>query len=155
MGEAFLAEENVSSVDVGELGELAGYHLRRANNVFQAHFAQTMEGTGIRQVLFGILSVDARNPGINQGSVGRALGIQRANMVALINELVDSELIDRQVSPDDRRAFALSLTEAGQSAFNDNLARIRAHEERLLAGLDARERDTLLVLLGKIEARET
>ncbi|KQS03868.1 MarR family transcriptional regulator [Sphingomonas sp. Leaf357] len=142
------------SVDLGALSEFAGYHLRRASAVFAADFARALEGTGMRQVLFGILSVVAANPDINQGAVGRALGIQRANMVALINELVDRELIERRASKDDRRAFALCLSPAGQAMLDECLARIRVHEEEMLLGVGVADRARLIALLLRIEAKE-
>ena len=55
---------------IGVLQDLAGYHLRRAANAFAADFAQALEGTGVRQVLFGILVVVAANPGINREPPG-------------------------------------------------------------------------------------
>ena len=138
---------------LGVLEHLAGYHLRRASGAFGADFARAMEGTGMRQVLFGILSVVGANPGINQGAAGRSLGIQRANMVTLINQLADLGLLDRQTAADDRRALALSLTDAGERMLEECVERIEAHEEQMLAGLTAAERRTLLGLLMKIEGR--
>ncbi|HEY0624796.1 MarR family winged helix-turn-helix transcriptional regulator [Sphingomonas sp.] len=140
---------------VGALGPLVGYHLRRASSAFAADFAAAVEGTGMRQVLVGILAVVAGSPGINQGAVGRVLGIKRANMVSLINELVDAGLLDRAVDPGDRRAFSLSTTDAGGATLADCLARIEAHERKMLAGFTDAERATLLDLLGRIERRET
>ncbi|MDR6850547.1 DNA-binding MarR family transcriptional regulator [Sphingomonas sp. BE123] len=139
---------------VGALGPLVGYHLRRAFGAFAADFASAMEGTGMRQVLVGILAVVSGSPGINQGAVGRVLGIKRANMVSLINELVDMKLIERVVDPGDRRAFALTLTDAGARMLADCLARIEAHERAMLAGFSDAERATLLELLGRIERRD-
>ena len=139
---------------LGALGQLTGYHLRRASSVFAGSFAQTMEGTGLRQVLFGILAVVSANPGINQGSVGRLLGIKRANMVSLINELIDAGLIDREVDPSDRRAFTLKVSKRGAAALKDALERIERHERELLAAFTAEESQTLLELLGRIERQE-
>ncbi|OYY92085.1 MAG: MarR family transcriptional regulator [Sphingomonas sp. 28-66-16] len=139
---------------LGVLEQLTGYHLRRASGVFSNDFARAIGGMGMRQVLFGILSIIKANPEINQGNVGRALGIQRANMVSLVNELVDRNLVRRVTSPDDRRAFALTLTPTGDSMVETCIARIREHEDRLLADLDAAERATLIALLERIEARE-
>ena len=139
---------------LGALDHLVGYHLRRASGAFGADFARAVEGTGMRQVLFGILSVVGANPGINQGAAGRSLGIQRANMVTLINQLADLGLLDRQTAADDRRALALRLTQAGEKMLEECLERIEAHEEHMLAGLTAAERRTLLGLLTKIEGRK-
>ena len=54
--------EDSAQITGGPLEDLIGYHLRRASSVFGSDFAQAMEGTGLRQVLFGILSV---NPAAN------------------------------------------------------------------------------------------
>lgn len=140
-------------VSVGALAPLVGYHLRRAWGAFSADFSAAMDGTGLRQVPFAVLSVVAANPGINQGAVGRTLSIKRANMVALINELVDKGLIDRAVDSNDRRAFSLTPTGEGKTLLAEAVNRIEQHEQRMLADLSAKERATLLDLLGRIERR--
>jgi len=147
-------DDNEAGTDIGVLSELVGYHLRRAANVAIADFIRAVGDTGIRQVLFGVLSIVERNPGINQGTVGRRLSVKRANMVSLINELVDAGLVDRQISTEDRRAFSLSLTPKGRRTYEECLTRIRAHEDSLLADFSAEERATLIAMLGRIEARE-
>lgn len=138
---------------LGDLSSLVGYHLRRASAAFALDFQEAMKGTGMRQVLVGILSIIAANPRVNQGTVGAALGIKRANMVSLINELVDAGLVAREVSPSDRRAFSLTLTEAGEGMRKECTARIEAHEAQMLADMTAEERAMLLELLGRIAAK--
>ncbi|WP_229664524.1 MarR family winged helix-turn-helix transcriptional regulator [Sphingomonas metalli] len=147
------AGDNDDAIRLGPLEDLVGYHMRRASAVVGADFARAVSGTGMRQVLVGILSIIAANPGINQGMVGRALNIQRANMVSLVNELVDAGLVTREVSAEDRRAFTFTLTDRGRTTLDDALVRIRDHEERLLGSMSAQERATLLDLLSRIEAR--
>jgi DNA-binding MarR family transcriptional regulator len=149
-----VATPTEDTVRLGVLAELIGYHMRRASAVMAGDFARALEGTGIRQVLFGILSIVDANPGINQGTVGRMLGIQRANMVAPVNEMAERGWIDRQVDSSDRRAFILSLTEAGHAMFLRALARIRAHEANVLSDLNVADRQQLMDLLARIEARE-
>lgn len=149
-----LINADAEGASLGVLERLVGYHLRRASGSFSADFSRAVEGTGMRQVLLGILSVVEANPGINQGAAGRLLGIQRANMVSLINELVDAGLLDRKTAAEDRRAFALNLTPAGATMLSQCIARIEAHEHDMLVDLTAAERRTLIALLAKIEARE-
>jgi len=139
---------------LGVLDGLMGYHLRRASGVFYADFSHSVGDIGIRQVLFGILAVVEANPGINQGNVGRALGIKRANMVSRVNELIDAGLIRRMASIEDRRAFELTLTTQGRVFFEECLSRIRQHEERLLCDLSLAERKTLCDLLVRIATKE-
>ena len=144
----------MDEVGIGILEDLVGYHLRRASTVVGNDFALALDGTRIRQVLFAILSIVKHNPGINQGAVGRALGIQRANMVSLINELVDRALVDRKTSSEDRRAFSLTLPGEGEAMFDDCVKRINAHEDSLLSDLSTDERALLIDLLSRIEAKE-
>lgn len=146
--------EVLEGLELGALDALVGYHLRRASSVFATDFARAIAGTGMRQVLFGILSIINASPGINQGNVGRALGIQRANMVSLVNELVDRGLVLRAVAAEDRRAFALSLTRDGEAMIATCLDLIRAHEDRLLSDFSDADRAILIALLGRIESKE-
>lgn len=140
------------SFRIGRLSSLVGYHLRRASGAFAIDFREAVTGTGMRQVLVGVLAVLEANPGIKQGAVGVLLGIKPANMVSLINELVDQGLIERVVTPDDRRAFALSIAPAGAAVLTECLERISEHEARMLDPLTADERATLLSLLAKVGA---
>lgn len=149
------ASEQEDGVSLGVLRRLVGYHMRRASGVIGEDFARALQGTGMRQVLFGMLSIVQANPGINQGMVGRMLGIQRANMVGPVNELVERGWLDRQVDANDRRAFSLSLTKAGEKMFAQALDRIRAHEDRLLSDFSVAERAQLIDLLSRLEARES
>lgn len=138
------------TISFGGLSPLVGFHLRRASGEFALDFRLAVEGTGMRQVLVGILAIVEANPGINQGAVGKALGIKRANMVTLINELVERGAIERTMTPRDRRSFSLALTEAGKALLAECMTRIAQHEQRLLAGLSSLEQQLLLDLLSRI-----
>ena len=78
------------------------------------------------------------------------LGVQRANLVPLLNELAERDLIERRPAPNDKRAYALHVTAAGECILEEALACIHDHEERLLHRLSADERETLKRLLAKI-----
>jgi DNA-binding MarR family transcriptional regulator len=149
-----LAEPDIENgtVHVGFMADMVGYHLRRALGAFNADYARAFSGTGMRQGLFGILSVIAANPGINQGAVARALGIQRANMVALINELGGLGYVERGASAEDRRAFTLRLTDKGKATLEEACARARKHDARMLGGLSPDEREALIAMLMRIAA---
>lgn len=142
-----------NGIALGVYGQLVGCHIRRASAVFVNDFGRAVAGTGMRQALFGILSIVAANPGINQGSVGRALGIQRANMVSLVNELTGRGLVLRE-STDNRRAFALTLTASGERMIATCIERLHRHEAALLSALSRDERATLVAALGRIEAKD-
>ena len=136
--------------DTSVLDALVGYRLRRVQNAVVSDFMAAVGELGLRPSLFAAIAIIAENPGLIQMSLGKALGIQRANLVPLLNEMCDRGLVERQPAAHDRRALALRLTEAGRVLFAQALARVRAHEAQLLAGLSRTEQDQLLKLLLKI-----
>jgi DNA-binding MarR family transcriptional regulator len=137
---------------VSLLVDLVGYALRRANNRMMADLSPVLARLALRPVLFAILTVIRANPDIIQMGLGAELGIQRANLVPLINELTGRQLIVRRADPRDRRALTLHLTPAGEALLDEAATLIWAHEERMLATLSAAERIKLLELLEKIAA---
>lgn len=142
--------ERESALAPGVLDDLIGYHLRRASGVVAADFGRALAGTGVRQVPFAVAAMVAANPGTNQGAVGRALGIKRANMVALVNELTDAGVVERRPAMGNRRAFALSLSAAGRVMFEEWMSRILAHEDGLFSTFTPDERATLTALLRRL-----
>lgn len=143
-------EEGDGEAGSALLDSLVGYGLRRASNAVMADFVAAVGELGLRPALFAMLAVTREHPGINQSALGRALGIQRANLVPLIAELAARELIERRPVEGDRRAVALHLTAAGEALLDAAEARVRPHEDRMLAGLSAAERETLRKLLSRI-----
>ena len=127
-----------------------GYHLRRASSRMMNDFLTTLAPLALRPVLFGMLEVIHANPGIIQMALGSELGIQRANLVPLINELSGRGLIERRAAPHDRRAMTLFLTAEGEAFLDQAEALVIEHEERMLAALTPAERSKLLGLLDKI-----
>ena len=136
-------------IDVGEIGSLVGYHLQRAL-AFSPNYRGVGKGRRLRQGSIGILSVVAANPGINQTSVANALRIKRANMVALIDDLVEYGLLKRNMTPHDRRVRALTLTAAGRKKLSAILRDIGRLEAKLLAGFSRQERNMLMELLSRV-----
>ena len=150
-----LAEaEQAEQADAGALRRLVGYNLKRAYMRFQADFRETMGVDGLSPRSFSALSLVAETPGITQSELSRILGIERSGLVAIIDELQDRKLLKRVPVPGDRRAQALTPTRSGNAAYQVMLERVVAHEERLLEGFDARQRETLLGMLRKLHAAE-
>ena len=146
-------EPESGQIDTAFLDSLAGYRLRRASHVMSVDFAQAVQAkTGLRSVQVSILAVIRANPGIGQSQVGRALGIQRANMVPLLSALIDQDLIHRKASAEDKRVFELFLSPQGEVKLQEAQVLIQAHENRLLSELSAEDRRILIELLARVIA---
>jgi DNA-binding MarR family transcriptional regulator len=134
------------------LGSLVGYAVRRANNRIMTDLGICLAPLGLRPATFAILATIDAHPGIIQAGVGAILGIQRANLVPLLSELAGRRLIERRPAPHDNRAQALILTATGKDLLHEASREVRMHEDRMLMQLDARDRETLVALLGEIGA---
>lgn len=74
-------------------------------------------------------------------------GVRHQSMSRTVAELESLGLVGRQPSPDDRRAFLMTLTEAGAAALDaDRLARRRLMADVIATQLSSAEREMLNVL---------
>lgn len=120
-------------VDLGPLPRLTGYALRRAQLAVFEDFIATLAGLDLRPAQYSVLLVVERNPGSTQTAVAAALGIQRANFVALIDGLEQKGLARRAPSPNDRRSYALELTPLGVVTLQRAHGLVAEHDARMIA----------------------
>jgi DNA-binding MarR family transcriptional regulator len=132
------------------LPELLGYRLRRAQLGVFRDFVDAMASDGLTPGQFGLLTLIGANPGLNQSRLAEAIGVDRSTMVTALNRLEGRGWIERGPSPSDRRAFAVSLTELGQTVLARSKRRVRAHEKRIAGNLSPSQRETLMTLLDAL-----
>ncbi|HUK00422.1 MAG TPA: MarR family transcriptional regulator [Stellaceae bacterium] len=137
---------------LGFLDTLIGYHLRRAQVGLFQHFARTVGRAGVTPGQLGVVAMIGANPGLSQTGLGRALGIDRSTMVALIDALEERGLVVREVSPNDRRSHALRLSSKGTELLGRLEEAARAHESDWAGALSAAERRQLIELLRRLAA---
>lgn len=137
-------------IDLARLSDHIGYVVRRAQLAIFKDFIQTLAPVDIRPAQYSVLIVIARNPGLTQAELGRALAIKRANLVGMLNELERRKLARRVSSPADRRSHALHLTPQGREMLERFHALALEHEARATRTLDAAEKRTLLALLDRV-----
>lgn len=136
-----------SPVDVGVLNEHLGYYMRRAQVWIFNDFIATLAETDIRPAQYSVLVVIGENPGLSQSELARALGIERARLVHMLDRLDRRGLTERQPSPADRRSHALFLTREGQKMLKKAKALAAAHEARLVARLGAEKHKLMLEIM--------
>jgi DNA-binding MarR family transcriptional regulator len=102
----------------------------------------------------GILRMLGVSGGLSQQELSTRLGIHPSRLVAILDALEEQRLVERQPNTDDRRQYALHLTEEGQGMLSE-IGRIsREHIESLCASLTAAEREQLTELLRKIATEQ-
>jgi len=146
------AEESAPTgrVDFGPLDRRLGYVLRRAQMAVFRDFFAAFEAFDIRPAQYSILTVIECNPGLKQSEVSEALGIQRTNFVAMIDELQRRGLVRRDPTPNDRRSYALVLTEEGRRLMSELHAVAERHEQRIADAIGAERHRRMFATLWKI-----
>ncbi|MDP2378568.1 MarR family winged helix-turn-helix transcriptional regulator [Reyranella sp.] len=141
-------------LDRGVLPTLLGYVLRRAQSAVFADFAATFQAAGaaLTPGEFGLLVLVARNTGLSQMALARALGIDRSTLVPILDRLQARGLLVRRRSPNDGRTHALALTASGDKALVRFTGLVRTHEKRIASRLSTTETRTLIGLLEKVRA---
>jgi len=95
------------------------------------------------------LCIIGTQKGINQSALAEQLRINRASVVKVIDTLESLGYVERQATAQDRRSYALAVTDAGLDELK-RLTRITSEYEKIVAaGLTAKERKTLMALLSK------
>ena len=139
---------------LGVLHSHLGYLVRRLQLWIFQDFTRTLRKFDIRPAQYSVLVVIKANAGLSQADVAEALGIERARLVRLLDELEQRGLIRRLPSPRDRRSHALVLTRDGAKKLKPILALAREHEARLEAALGPGTRNVLLAALRQFSAAQ-
>lgn len=141
---------DLDQADIADLDQQVGYMLRRAQLAVFADFVAAQSGRAASPGQFSVLAVIGRNPGLSQSQLCEALGIKRANLVAVIDHLEAFGLVRRDPSDTDRRSNHLRLTHAGVRALETAVAEQQIHEARITRLLGAAGRASLLQQLAKL-----
>ena len=147
------AVEN-TALQMGELSELLGYSLKRAQLKIFEDFLRCVAPLQLTPAQFSVLLLLEKNPGRNQTEIANTLGILGPNFVAMLDGLESRDLCTRIRSTNDRRSHILVLTDNGRAVLTRAKKLVAAkHEARLNALLGPANRAALLAMLATI-ARE-
>jgi DNA-binding MarR family transcriptional regulator len=137
-------------LNVTPLSEFVGFALRRAQAAVYADLNLSLAQVALRPGQFAVLKLIADNPGSSQSSVCSALGVQKANFVVTMSDLVRRGLVQRRRSVADGRTYALHLSAQGRRILRRAGELQSVHEQRLRDRLGVQGRTQLLELLDRL-----
>ncbi|WP_433532625.1 MarR family winged helix-turn-helix transcriptional regulator [Micromonospora sp. CA-263727] len=88
----------------------------------------------------------------SQAQLGRRCRIDRSDVVAAVNELVEQGFVDRTPDPEHGRRNRVTLTRSGLQQLRRMDGVLDQVQDELLAPLSAEDRQTLTRLLGRVLA---
>lgn len=125
------SKSNDANIDYGILNDAIGYLIRRSQIKIFQEFNRHFEALEIKPAQFSALEIINRNPGLRQSALANALGVQRTNMVGMLDALQERGLIDRKLSNEDKRSHALFLTRKGQQLLGLLYDQFNQHEKQI------------------------
>jgi len=105
---------------------------------------------GTRKSHYAVLVTLREFGAASQSTLSRRTGIYRSDMVAVINELVDQELVQRAPDPADQRRNVITLTTTGRRRLRQLDTLIDSLQAAALAPLTQPERDQFVRLLTRL-----
>src|SRR6185295_2407956 len=139
-----------TNTKVAAVHRVAAHLARRFHQICLGVLAEVTEQQDLSPLQFAVLAALHDQPGLDQRRLAQRLGVDAVTAGHVVDALEKSELLDRQVHPDDRRARVLSLTHAGlELRMRLRPALAKAHA-RILAPLNQKEQATLITLLMRV-----
>lgn len=117
-----------------------------AGDIFQSELA---EG-GLTPRQFAVLLTVSQNEGLSQTNLVDRTGIDRSTLADIIRRMIKKGLLQRRRTKEDARAYAVRLTDEGSRVLKAADPLARKVDDRVLAVLNAQERERFLQDLNKI-----
>jgi DNA-binding MarR family transcriptional regulator len=124
--------------------------LSRANARSQGLLAEAFDRERVRGYHFRLLAALEQYGPASQADLGRRTGIDRSDVVATLNELVERGLAQREPDMADRRRNVITMTKRGADTLERLDAVLDDVQNAVLAPLTSRQRETLVRLLAKL-----
>lgn len=130
MAERPFPEKALSDIDLpGAMLPHIGFVLSRVAASAHRRVDDALAALDLKAQHFGVLTVLAADGPLQQTQIGERLRIDRTTMVALVDHLERLGAVVRAPDPNDRRAYAVTLTEVGSARL--------ARAERVVADVQA------------------
>jgi DNA-binding MarR family transcriptional regulator len=138
------------ALSLGRLGELVGFHLRRAQDASFQAFARRVGNDDLKPGRFAVLALIGENEGVTPTALSRMSGRDKSSITPALRDLEVRGLLRRRQVQGDRRSCTLHLTGAGAEALASLMQQAEDHDRALRRLIGADNLQTLLEQLRRI-----
>jgi DNA-binding MarR family transcriptional regulator len=135
------------ALSLGRLGELVGFHLRRAQDASFQAFARRVGNDNLKPGRFAVLALIGENQGVTPTGLSRMSGRDKSSITPALRDLESRGLLRRLPVPGDRRSCTLHLTAPGADALAGLMQQAEEHDRALRRLIGP---DNLQVLLEQL-----
>jgi DNA-binding MarR family transcriptional regulator len=137
---------------IRELDQRIPFLLSQLGTYVSDDFKRRLAPVGVHPRTNAVLVALAGDDGQSQRQLSARLGLHRNVMVSLIDILEEQGLVQRRPHPDDRRAFAVTLTDKARELLPTLEEQSHAMEDEVTGALTPDERAALLDMLQRVSA---
>ena len=127
-----------------------GYLVRRLHQIHVAMFLDKVADGSMTPIQYGLLSILATRPNIDQFTIGEELGLDRANVAGILKRLEARKLISRIVDDDNRRRKLCVATSKGVALVKLHEKAMKDCQTELLSPLSVQEAKQFMGLLSRL-----
>ena len=135
------------SQPIGGIEDLPGYYIRRLQQIAVGIFLDETSDLNITPVQFALLFAASRQDGMDQRTLASRIGLDTSTIGAVVDRLESRDLIERKVSPDDKRVRLLSVTRQGNDLLRRVMPAMLRAQERILEPLTKPDRAQFMAML--------
>lgn len=132
------------------LDDLPGHHIRRLQQIAVGIFMDETTEVNVTPVQFALLFAALKEPGLDQRTLAGRIGLDTSTIGAVIDRLESRDLIERNVSPDDKRVRLLRVTPAGKKLLDGVMPAMLRAQDRMLAPLPSADRPKFMAMVKRI-----
>lgn len=132
------------------LDDLPGHHIRRLQQIAVGIFMDETAELNVTPVQFALLFAAWKESGLDQRTLAGRIGLDTSTIGAVIDRLEIRELIERRVSPDDKRVRLLNVTAAGKKLLQGVMPAMLRAQDRILAPLPKADRTKFMSMVRRI-----
>ena len=139
-----------TKLPIDVLEDLPGHYIRRLQQIAVGIFMDETADVNVTPVQFALLFAASQATGLDQRTLAGRIGLDTSTIGAVVDRLERRELIERNVSPDDKRVRLLSVTPAGKKLLQGVMPAMLRAQDRMLAPLPEADRSTFMTMVKRI-----
>ena len=136
--------------DLARMYARPGFLLRRAHQISAAVFEDECSSVSLTPAQYGVLTVLASAPGLDQSTLARALGFDKVTVLRVLRGLETRGLVQRSAAPKSKRNMAVMLSPEGERLLKKAEKPAERAYERLMAPLSPEQQTQLILLLMEL-----
>lgn len=135
-----------------QLQNVIFYQIEQAIKTYRMYAQKQIKANGLKITIdqWLVLKSLKENPDFTQAELAEKVFKDSASITRILDLLVQSEYVEREINPNDRRKFNLSVTSKGDSILADTYAVVLQNRKKALEGINENDIQIMSETLKKI-----